>query len=371
MVFHGVTTLRKKTMFRTIRVLVVASAATFMLLWAAACGAADTTTTVPSTVAPETATTATAAPASKVGTPEVAQVDLIMDWVPWVLDIPIDVAQEKGFYADAGLEVTQSLPAGPTDVVKFVATGKSQFGLYYAPDALMGVAEGASLVSVAALMGHAPVGLALAPGVEATDPKGLVGKVVAVPLIPSTRASFDSMLKSGGVDPKSVTLVDPGFDLVAPLLKGTYQAVAFTEFGELVEAEAAGAKPTYLDFRDWGTPDFAFLNLITASDFAQKNPNTVRVFVETTMAGLSYAAEHPEEAVDIYVARHPELKKDLLLAQWRAALPSMATAAGDKPAGWQDIQAWEALNGWMVQAGLLKEPVDLGVCVSNDYLAAP
>jgi len=348
--------------------------AAFMLLWATACGTSNTTTTTPappSTAAADTATTAGASSAAKVGPPEVAKVDLVMDWVPWVLDIPIDVAQEKGFYSDAGLQVTQTLPAGPTDVVKFVSTGKSQFGLYYAPDMLMGVAEGASLVSVAALMGHAPVGLAVAQGLEVTEPKGLVGKVVAVPMIPSTRASYDSMLKAGGVDPKSVTLVDPGYNLVAPLLKGTYQAVAFTEFGELVEAEAAGAKPTYLDFRDWGTPDYAFMNVITASDFAQKNPNPVRVFVEATMAGLTYAAAHPEEAVDIYVARHPELKKDLLLAQWRAALPSMATAAGDKPAGWQDVQAWDALNSWMVQTGLLKQPVDLGGVVSDNYLAAP
>jgi len=353
----------------------VALAATFIVLWATACGAGDSTTTVPaapSTAAADTAATAGADPVTKVGAPEVANVDLIMDWVPWVLDIPIDVAQEKGFYADAGLHVTQTLPAGPTDVVKFVATGKSQFGLYYAPDMLMGVAEGASLVSVAALMGHAPVGLAAGPGVEMKAPKDLVGKTVAVPLIPSTRASYDAMLKVGGVDPASVTLVDPGFNLVAPLLAGTYDAVAFTEFGELVEAEEiAGEELPYLDFREWGTPDYAFLNVITASDFAQKNPNTVRVFVETTMAGLAYAAAHPEEAVDIYVARHPELKKDLLLAQWRAALPSMATATNDTQAGRQDVQAWEALNAWMVEVGLLKQAVDLGAVVSNEYLAAP
>ena len=31
--------------------------------------------------------------------PDVTEVTLIMDWVPWVLDIPVDVAQDKGFYA--------------------------------------------------------------------------------------------------------------------------------------------------------------------------------------------------------------------------------------------------------------------------------
>ena len=221
-------------------------------------------------------TDAPAAPpsADAAGSPEVADVTLIMDWVPWVLDIPVDVAQEKGYYADAGLTVEQILPAGPTDVVKFVSTGKAQFGLYYAPDTLMGIAEGAPLLSVGSLMSHAPVGLAMEPGLEADEPKDLVGKVVAVPMVPSMRASYETLLEAGGVEADQVKLADPGFNLVAPLLKGTYQAVAFTEFGELVEAEVADEKLAYMDFRDWGTPDYAFLNMITSSDFARENPDT-------------------------------------------------------------------------------------------------
>ena len=300
--------------------------------------------------------------------PEVAEVTLIMDWMPWVLDIPVDVAQENGYYAAAGLTVKQIVPAGATDVVKFVSTGKAQFGLYYAPDVLMGVAEGAPLLSVGSLMSHAPLGMAMKPGLQASSPKDLTGKVAAVPMIPSTRASYETMLKAGGVKADEVKLVDPGFNLVAPLLKGTYDAVAFTEFGELVEAESGGEKLAYMDFRDWGTPDYAFLNMITSSDFAQENPTTTRAFTGATLAGLAYAVEHPEEAVDIYVNRHPELKKDLLLAQWEAAIPSMA-AAGDQPAGWQDPAVWNELNDWLVQTGLIKEPVNVGGSSTNDYLA--
>jgi putative hydroxymethylpyrimidine transport system substrate-binding protein len=300
--------------------------------------------------------------------PEVADVTLIMDWVPWVLDIPVDVAQEKGYYADAGLTVEQVLPAGPTDVVKFVSTGKAQFGLYYAPDTLMGIAAGAPLLSLGSLMSHAPVGLAMEPGLDADEPKDLVGKVVAVPMVPSVRASYETLLEAGGVKTDQVELADPGFNLVAPLLKGTYQAVAFTEFGELVEAEAGGQDLAYMDFRDWGTPDYAFLNIITSSGFAEDNPNTTRAFTTATLAGLVYAAEHPEEAVDIYVARHPELKKDLLLAQWKAAVPSMAVA-GAQPAGYQDPESWNTLNDWLVQTGLIDQAVDVSSATSNEFLA--
>ncbi len=301
--------------------------------------------------------------------PEMANVTLIMDWLPWVLDIPVDVAQQEGYYAAAGLKVKQIVPSGATDVVKFVSTGRAQFGLYYAPDTLTSIGQGAPLLSVGSLMSHAPVGLAIAPGVHVSSPKDLVGKVVGVPLIPSTRASFESLLKAGGVNPAQVKVVDPGYNLVAPLLKGTYQAVAFTQFGELVEAEAAGYKPAFLDFRRWGTPDYAFLNIVTSSAFARAHPNTTRAFTSATMRGLTYAVQHPEEAVNIYVARHPELKKGLLLAQWNAAVPSLATA-GAHPAGWQDPQAWSKLNTWLVQTGLLDKPMKVSSAMSNAYLTA-
>jgi ABC-type nitrate/sulfonate/bicarbonate transport system substrate-binding protein len=293
-----------------------------------------------------------------------------MDWVPWVLDIPIDVAQAKGYYAQNGLTVRQIVPAGATDVVKFVATGKAQFGLYYAPDTLMGVAAGAPLVSVGALMSHAPVGMAFAPGVTATTPKDLQGQIAGVPLIPSTRASFGSMLAAGGVGAGSVHVVDPGFDLVAPLLAGKYRAVAVTEFGELVQAEAQAGKLSYLDFRDWGTPDYSFLAMITDQGFAKSHPATVRAFVRATLQGLAYAAAHPQEAVGLYASRHPELKKELLLAQWKAALPSMAVA-GAHPAGWQDPASWTALDRWLTKAGVLTKRVDAAGVMTNQYLPVP
>ena len=316
-------------------------------------------------LAPPAATSSTTAAAS----PGRSEVTLIMDWVPWVLDIPVDVAQEQGFYADHGLTVKQQVPSSATDVVKFVSTGRAQFGLYYAPDTLSAVAEGAPLLSVAALMGHAPVGMAIAPGEQASSPKDLEGKTAGVVMVPSTRASFQTMLQTAGVEPSSVKVADPGYAIVAPLLAGKYDAVAVTEFGELVEADAAGQKLDYLDFRDWGTPDYAFLNVITTQSFASEDPGTVRAFVAATMEGLDWAVAHPDEAVALYVKRHPELKSDLLLAQWKAAVPSMA-ATGEHAAGWQDTAAWSALNDWMVKSGQIKAPVDVGPVVSDSYLPA-
>jgi putative hydroxymethylpyrimidine transport system substrate-binding protein len=309
------------------------------------------------------------APADAAPTSGLTDVTLIMDWVPWVLDIPVDVAQAQHYYADAGLRVKQIIPAGATDVVKFVATGRAQFGLYYAPDTVTAVGEGAPLVSVASLMSHAPVGLAMAPGQKTSSPKDLDGKVAGIVMIPSTRASFATMLESGGVAADAVTVADPGFEIVAPLLAHKYDAVAVTQFGELVQAEAEAGPLDYLDFRDWGTPDYAFLNVLTDKSMTAEHPETVRAFVAATLRGLTYAVEHPEDAVDLYVARHPELDKTLLLAQWKAAAPSLATAAAHQ-AGWQDEASWNDLAAWMLETGQVQTAVPLDGVVTNAYLPA-
>jgi ABC-type nitrate/sulfonate/bicarbonate transport system substrate-binding protein len=109
--------------------------------------------------------------------------------------------------------------------------------------------------------------------------------------------------------------------------------------------------------------------MISDPAFAKAHPATVRAFVRATLQGLAYAAAHPQEAVDLYVARHPELKKDLLLAQWRAALPSMAVA-GAHPAGWQDPASWTALDQWLTKGGVLTKQVDASTVMTNQYLPA-
>ena len=286
--------------------------------------------------------------------PEQADVTLIMDWVPWVLDIPVDVAQEQGFYADHGLTVHQQVPGRGHRRGQVRLHRQGAVRPVLRAGHLMGVAEGAPLLSVAALMSHAPVGMALAPGVHAKAPADLAGTTAGVVMVPSTRASFETMLKTGGVDPSSVKVVDPGFDLVPPLLAGRYDWVSVTEFGELVQADQTGQKLDYLDFRDWGTPDYAFLNVLTQKGFAEKDPNTVRAFVAATTEGLDWAIAHPAEAVALYVKRHPELDAGLLLAQWKAATPSMAAAGDGHPSGWQDVATWTQLNDWMVQTGLIE-----------------
>ncbi len=83
---------------------------------------------------------------------ELEKVTIVADWpTPWVGFIPWLVAQEKGFYAEEGLEVETILPATVADPPKYVALGKADFAYTTQLDVILGRAAGIPIVSTAAV----------------------------------------------------------------------------------------------------------------------------------------------------------------------------------------------------------------------------
>ena len=204
----------------------------------------------------------------------------------------------------------------------------------------MGVAEGAPLLSVAALMSHAPVGMAMAPGrarEHAGRPGGHHGRrghgPVDARLVrrPCSRPAASTRRPSRSSTPASTSSrrCSPAGTTPWPS-PSSVSSCRRTRRGRssTTSTSATGARPTTRS--STSSPQ---------KGFADKDPDTVRAFVAATTEGLSWAVAHPDEAVALYVKRHPELDAGLLLAQWKAATPSMAAASGGHPAGWQDVAA--------------------------------
>ena len=89
-----------------------------------------------------------------ISTPLQAQdrVTLLLDWFINPDHGPIIIAQEKGYFADAGLEVEVIAPADPADPPKMVAAGKADLAVSYQPQLHLQVAEGMPLVRVGTLV---------------------------------------------------------------------------------------------------------------------------------------------------------------------------------------------------------------------------
>lgn len=79
--------------------------------------------------------------ASSAANDEVKKVSIMLDWYPNAVHSYLYVAEEKGYFAEEGLDVEFQYPANPTDPLTLAASGNITMGLYYQPDVIMAKAN--------------------------------------------------------------------------------------------------------------------------------------------------------------------------------------------------------------------------------------
>ena len=77
---------------------------------------------------------------------------VLLDWFVNPDHAPLFVALEKGYFAEAGLEVKMIAPADPNDPPKLVAAGQADIAISYQPQLHMHVAQGLPLVRIGTLV---------------------------------------------------------------------------------------------------------------------------------------------------------------------------------------------------------------------------
>ena len=93
------------------------------------------------------------------GAQERQKVSIALDWYPNANHAGLYLAQERGYFTDAGLEVELYTPSDPTVVLQTVGAGRDDFGISYQTDVLLARAEAVPVVSVAALVQHPLMGV--------------------------------------------------------------------------------------------------------------------------------------------------------------------------------------------------------------------
>ena len=96
---------------------------------------------------------------------------IVLDWYPNAIHSFLYVAQEKGYFAEEGLNLVVNFPANTNDGISLPAAGKADVGMYYLQDAILtAVEEDVPIVSIGvfaggdAVTGAATVILAMGAG---------------------------------------------------------------------------------------------------------------------------------------------------------------------------------------------------------------
>ena len=334
--------------------------------------------TAPGSQSPSSAPSAVATPGSP--TPDTAHPDtvrLALDWTPNTDHTGFYVAQVKGWYRDAAIDL-KILPYGSTAPETLMASGAADCGISFQDYLTFAVASGVRIKSVMAIIQHDASAIAVLASSGITRPRQLDGKTYAGFGGPSAEPMLKAIIKADGGkgDFKFVTLDSAAYE--ALYNKTADFTIPFTAW-EGVEAKERGIDLRYFQFSDYGFPDFYQVVLACSDDFLAAHPDVARRFVGATVQGFKYAATNPDDSAAILIAQNPgvfdgNLKLPLDSARFLAQGGYYVDSSG--AVGRQTLEQWTGFSKFLYDQGLLADkdgkpltaPFDYGSLFTNDFL---
>jgi putative hydroxymethylpyrimidine transport system substrate-binding protein len=302
-------------------------------------------------------------------TPTSQSLTLVLDYLPNADHAGVYVAQGRGLFRRAGLEVELETPSDPAAPLRLVAARRADLAISYQPELLLARQQGLPVQSVGALV-QVPLTSLMSVGRDAIgDPRELRGATVGTAGISYQSAYLRTILDRAGVPRDSVRQVDVGFNLVPTMLSGRVDATlgAFWNV-EGVELERRGRRPRIIRMERVGVPTYAELVLVAREETVRNEGAKLRRFLQALTQGHVALRADPRGAIEPLLRANPDLDRELVLAQVRATLPTFFPRREERPFGWQEPAEWQAYARWMADNRLLREPRVADRAFTNEFL---
>jgi len=257
------------------------------------------------------------------GPAKAEKLTLLLDWFLNPDHAPLVVAEEKGFFAEAGLEVEMIEPADPNDPPKLVAAGKADLAVSYQPQLHIQAARGLPLARIGTLIATPLNTLLVLDDSPIRSIADLKGKSVGFSVGGFEDALLAAMLERHGLGIDDIELINVNFSLSPSLLSGQVDAVigAFRNF-ELNQLAIEGHKGRAFYVEEEGVPAYDELILVAHRDRLQ-DPR-IDAFVSAVERAVQYLVNHPEESWGLFVRHRKDLDDELNRRAWRDTLPRFA-----------------------------------------------
>lgn len=307
---------------------------------------------------------------SACGTPKSAngaltKISLPMGYIPNIQFAPFYIAVEKGYFKDAGLEITFDYKF-ETDGVALVGANNVPFAVVSGEQVPLARAQGLPVVYVAAWYQKYPVAVVSKTSQNIQTPADLKGKKIGLPgLFGANYIGLDALLYSAGLTEKDVTLDSIGFNQVEALAADREQAASVYTANEPVQLKAQGYNINELQVADY--VKLASNGIITNEKTIAENPALIRGFVKAFLHGLSDTIANPDEAytistkyVDTLAGADQKVQKEILarsIDEWKT----------DRP-GISDPQAWQNMNDTLMKMGSITKPLDVSKMFTNNFI---
>jgi NitT/TauT family transport system substrate-binding protein len=233
------------------------------------------------------------------------ELTLQLKWVTQAQFAGYYVAKDKGFYDEVDLDVT-ILPGGP-DIAppQVIAGGGADVIVEWMPAALASREKGVPLVNIAQVFDRSGMMLTCLKETGIETPEDFPGHTLGVWFFGNEYPFLSWMSQlgiptEGGAD--GVTVLKQGFN-VDPLLQKQADCISTMTYNEYWQVIDAGLTPEDLvvfPYEDQGVATLEDgLYVLESSLDDEAMVDKLARFLQASVKGWEYAAEHPDEAADI------------------------------------------------------------------------
>lgn len=255
-------------------------------------------------------------------------------------DAFIWVAQDKGYFKAANIDITIQLGAATDKNLAALSAGKVQFTALDLTGGVIQVGKGAYTDARAFAAIHqrnlsSIIGL---EGGQITTPKDIQGKKIGVATGSVVKSLYPAYAQLAGLDPKQIQWLEVPPQALPSLLPSK-QADGLATFliGTPAIEKAAGKKTVVLPYSTYLT-DLYGNGLFTSQKIASSQPDLVKRFRDAALKGLQYAIDHPDEAGQILKKYNATADPTSAAGEIKLMTPYVGSAAAGVAVGALDEQ---------------------------------
>lgn len=298
------------------------------------------------------------------------QVSMTLDWLYQGPNAGFLLAHEKGFYRDAGLDVSITAGKGSASTAQLVASKATQVGFADGYVVGNGDSKGMSIKTVGSIFRRNPAAIMLFADSPIKTPKDLEGRTIAISAGSSVTQQFPAFCKGAGVDHAKVQIVniDPA-GLGPALITGKVDAIGGYVSSYVPTLEIRGKKAVRIFwFSDAGV--VAVSNgIVVHDDLLKSDPDLVRAIVPAALKGFLYGRQHPDEAVAAVAKYLPTIQPAIthreLEISWKLWLTPNTMG---KPLGWGSDADWKSTIEVLHQYGGVTAPLEPSQLYTNQFV---
>ncbi len=295
-----------------------------------------------------------------------------LGFIPSVQFAPFYLADQAGYYAEAGVDVEFQNKIDP-DLVTLVGQGSIDVGLADGTSVIPAVSQGIPIKYVATIYGRFPsiVFSKTSSGIAAAA--DLEGKRLGIPgRFGSSWIMLQALLDSADLTPDDLEIVEyPDFGQGAAVSQGAVDAATGFANNEPVQLELTGEEVTVLRV-DEITP-LPGNGLIVGASTLESKSDAIAGFIAATLRAMEEIADNPEVGLDAAITAVPELGSarevqaailDATIEVWKGPAQEARGLGAIEPGD------WEASIAYLQTLDLVPNPVTVDDVIETGLLPA-